>query len=493
MHGSVKTMKTKTKTIGMVKMRRWLTAAAVGALVSAPGAEAAQVEQVALTAPPTPSATGPATAARVARAESRVPEAWLPQDAADALYRSAREALNRGRYAEAAASFARIREDFPRSGYVPDSFYFQALALQRAGGTDRLREARQLLATQEREHADAASREDARSLALRIEGTLARGGDATYAVRIAEQAAQVGCEDGESGMRSAALNALLQMDAERAVPILEEVLQSRDACAAELRKRAVFLLSQKMTDRTVELFLDLAHRNPDPDPEVREAAVFWLSQVRSEEAVEALASILEDPDADPRVQEKAIFALSQHQSERAVQAMRRYAERADAPREYREKAIFWIGQNDRLGGSQYLRELYPSLGDDEELKKKVVFGVAQTPEAEDRAWLLARVRDGAESVEVRKNALFWAGQSGEVPVDDLMTLYRSLEGREIREQVIFALSQRSGDGAAVEALMEIAEDEDDPELREKAVFWLGQSDDERVAEFLLRLIRGNDA
>jgi hypothetical protein len=41
------------------------------------------------------------------------------------------------------------------------------------------------------------------------------------------------------------LNALLQMDAESAVPIIKQVLQKRDECSVELREKAVFLLSQK--------------------------------------------------------------------------------------------------------------------------------------------------------------------------------------------------------------------------------------------------------
>jgi hypothetical protein len=42
----------------------------------------------------------------------------------------------------------------------------------------------------------------------------------------------------------------------------------------------------------------------------------------------------------------------------------------------------------------------------------------------------------------------------------------------------------------VDAMIEIARTEEDPELREQAVFWLGQTDDPRVPEFLLELIRG---
>jgi hypothetical protein len=61
--------------------------------------------------------------------------------------------------------------------------------------------------------------------------------------------------------------------------------------------------------------------------------------------------------------------------------------------------------------------------------------------------------------------------------------------RELKEQIIFALSQRHEDGA-VDWLLEIARTEEDVELRKKAIFWLSQSDDPRVAEFLLELIEG---
>ena len=43
---------------------------------------------------------------------------------------------------------------------------------------------------------------------------------------------------------------------------------------------------------------------------------------------------------------------------------------------------------------------------------------------------------------------------------------------------------------AVDFLTDVASNEDDTELKERAIFWLGQIDDPRVADFLLSLIRG---
>ena len=51
------------------------------------------------------------------------------------------------------------------------------------------------------------------------------------------------------------------------------------------------------------------------------------------------------------------------------------------------------------------------------------------------------------------------------------------------------LSSQIDEPESVDALMDIARNDDDQELRENAIFWLGQSDDPRVADFLLELIR----
>ena len=67
------------------------------------------------------------------------------------------------------------------------------------------------------------------------------------------------------------------MDSERAMPILKKVLERRDTCSAGLRRKAVFLVSQKRTDETANILMNVART--DPDGEVREQAVFWLSQV----------------------------------------------------------------------------------------------------------------------------------------------------------------------------------------------------------------------
>ncbi len=420
-----------------------------------------------------------------------LPPSWAQQDPADSLYRAARATLNDGDYERAAASFHDLGARYPRSSYAADALYYEAFSRYRAGGTRNLRAALTALDTQRAQYAGASTRGDAAALATRIRGALARGGDADAAAAVTDdaRAAAGPCPGGSSSSggdndeRVAALNALAQMGSEQATPMLQRVLARRDACSAPLRRKAVFLLSQQRSPETADALLRVVQT--DPDREVREQAVFWLSQVHTPRAIELLTGFVNDA-RDPGLQEKAIFALSQQDSERGTQALRDIAERAGASEAVREKAIFWLGQGGNSAeNAAFLRTLYGRLRSPE-LKEKVLFSLAQQHGPGNEAWLLDIAQNGRESLDLRKKAIFWASQSG-VGLDQLNALYTHLTDRELREQLIFAYSQRREPGA-VDQLLNIARHDADPELRKKAIFWLGQSRDPRAAQFLLTLL-----
>jgi HEAT repeat protein len=462
---------------------------------------------------PAQEAAAPDAAQEATSPAELPPPAALQGDPADSLYRAAREALTRREYRRAADLFARIAEQFPRSGYAADALYWQAFALYRVGGTPQLHAARDALRRQRERFPDAATKGDAAALDVRIQGELARRGDSQaaesvlYVVdRIAEPpvppavpvpavapaapqppvvpvAGSDGrCRDDDEDTKIAAMNALIHMDSERARPILRRVLARRDAASVCLRRKAVFLISQGGGEGAEDILL--ASARSDPDPEVQEQAVFWLSQVGSERAVTALDSILRTA-TDRRLQDKAIFALSQQDNPRARRALRTYAERADAPEQLREQAIFWIGQSGSAEGGAYLRELFGRIKG-EELRKKVLFSISQMGGQENGKWLIGVARDRAQPVETRKQALFWAGQGG-ASLEDLTGLYGSFDDRQMKEQLIFVFSQRDEPGA-LDKLLEISRRDADPELRKKALFWLGQSDDPRAAKALQDII-----
>lgn len=434
------------------------------------------------------------------------PEPSDQADPADSLYRAGRQYINRADYVRAAELFSQIRSRYPRSSYTPDSYYWQAFALYRRGGNDRLRQARELLEEQGERHASAATRKsgDARTLQTRIQGALAQGGDAQAAERVAQianppqpaqpaQPAQAPrpvqrpgrsprCND-DDDVQVTALNALMQMDDERAMPILKKVLARRDAESTCLRRKAVFIVSQVGGSEAESILLDAARS--DPDREVKGQAVFWLSQVDSDRAVVALDSILAATD-DPEIQDKAVFALSQHDSRAARQSLRRYAERTNISSEIREKAVFWLGQSDDPEDATFLRGLFPRV-QERELKEKILFSLSQNDDENSSRFLMDLARNTNEDIELRKKALFWLGQKDDMGGAEIASLYGTFSDREIKEQLIFVLSQKD-DKAAIDKLMDIGRREPDRELRKKAIFWLSQSDDPRVVEFLASLL-----
>ena len=453
------------------------------------------------------------------------PAAWSAKDPADSLYREARAALAKGDYAKAADLFRKINKQYPNSDYAGEALYYLAFSEYRLGGSDRLRSALQSLTKIEDDYPDLAKRSDARALRTRVCGELAKQGDGACAADIARSVgtavssavsgavagavagavegavtaveagvatginsssrrSRSGCpsEDDDDDERIAALNALIQMDADRAMPILTKVLERRDPCSVGLRRKAVFLVSQKRTPETADVLLRIA-RN-DPDEEVREQAVFWLSQVPDERAVTMLQQILASSNNE-NLKNKALFALSQHRSPNAAQFLRDFALRENESDELRGQAIFWLGQRRSPENAEFLRSLYTRIKSDE-VKEKILFSLSQQRGVGNDKWLLDIVRNRNENMELRKKALFWAGQ-GAAPADQLISLYSTLTDSEMREQLIFVYSQRR-DPAMVDKMLDIAKNDRDPELRKKAIFWLGQSRDPRVQQFLLDLI-----
>jgi HEAT repeat protein len=450
---------------------------------------------------------------------------WAAKDPADSLYREARAALGKGDYKKAAEIFRRINAQYPQSEYAGESLYYLAFSEYRIGGSDHLHSALNSLSLIETRYPALAKRSDAKALRTRVCGELARQGDEACAAEVARavtsavsgavseavSGAVAGAvagavsgavaaaealsnssssrrsdcpsEDDDDDERVAALNALIQMDADRAMPILTKVLERRDPCSAGLRRKAVFLVSQKRTPETADILLRIARS--DPDKEVREQAVFWLSQVPDERVVPMLVDILNSPSSDDELKDKGLFALSQHRSANAAKALRDFALRENASDELRGKAIFWLGQRHSAENMEFLRSLYSRVRSDE-VKEKILFSLSQQRGVGNDQWLLDIARNTREDIELRKKALFWAGQ-GAASADQLIGLYSSLPDSEMREQLIFVYSQRR-DPKMVDKLLDIAKNDRDPELRKKAIFWLGQSHDPRVQQFLLDLI-----
>lgn len=111
----------------------------------------------------------------------------------------------------------------------------------------------------------------------------------------------------------------------------------------------------------------------------------------------------------------------------------------------------------------------------------------------DEVWrdLLSMARDPEVRRNVRRSALFWVGQEAasaateglaDVALDDD-------EDQEVRDAAVFALSQRPSE-EGVPILMELARTAREAKTRRTAMFWLAQSDDDRVIRFFEEILLG---
>jgi HEAT repeat protein len=418
------------------------------------------------------------------------------EEPADSLYQIGRRAMNDANYRRAADVFKLVADRYPQSKTASDALYWRAWSLHRLGVDRRdqgdLDEALASIDRLERDYPKAATQLEAGTLRSTIRSAQAGLGNAKAAGDVARDAKAVAQQRAcpastvDDQMRMAALDGLMTMNSADAIPILQDVLKQRDPCRVELRKKAVFLISQKRGAEVAPTLLDVARS--DPSTEVRSEAIQWLSQTRSEAAIPALDSVLFQ-SRDEDVRKKAIFALSQLSNDpKARAAIQRAAQDEQMPEDIREEAIFWLGQS-RTMDLAFFKTLFTSTRNPD-LRKKITFSVAQHRSPETAAWLLEVAKNKSFDMDVRKDAIFWLSQTSSIDVDGLQTIYNaSRDEEEIQKQVIFVYSQRR-EAAVVDKLMEIAKTDPKIENRKEAIFWLGQKNDPRVKQFLRDLIKG---
>ena len=420
-------------------------------------------------------------------------ESWAQGDPADSLYRAAREALNRGEYRRAAGLFNEVTRRYPSSAYSADCGYWEAFSRYRIGSTEELKAAARALDALSSRTGQLSRDIDIAGLRTRIGGALAVRGDDDEGTRLkklasanrgsVEMAGGEPCDQEDLTVRVEALNALSQMDAAAALPILRRVLERKDECLTELRRRAVFMLARR-ADTAAASLLVLAAKN-DPSPNVRSEAIGYLPRMPGDVATAALEDILRTAD-DERVQRAAVRALLSSESPRARTSLRALIERKDAPERMRMEAI---GAFDRERSTPddaaYLRSVYAKL-ESERLKDAVISSLARIGGKENQDFLAAIVRNQGESYQMRSAALSRLSRS-DIPISELGKMYDAADSRSMREQVISGLASRK-ENEATDKLIEIAKSGTDPYMRRMAINYLSRRNDPRTQKLLMELI-----
>jgi HEAT repeat protein len=419
----------------------------------------------------------------------RPPLPWAQGDPADSLYRVAREALNRGDYRRAAQLFNDLTRRYPSSSYAYVSTYYEAFSRYRIGTTEELMAADRALRTIADRSAPTASgwrdNTDVDGLRTRIRGALAMRGNDGAAMDVERQAREAGtsCDQEDLMVRVEALNALSQMDAAAALPILKRVLERREECLVELRRRAIFMLARRADGEATSLLI-LSAKN-DPNVTVRSEAISYLPRMPGDAGVAALADILRSSD-DERIQRTAVRALMSSESPRVRSSLRGLLERRDASETLQLQVLeAYSKERSTPDDATYLRQLY-NRSESERIKMAIISALARIGGRDNQDWLTGLVRNTSESSQLRYAALQRLSRS-DLPVSEIDRLYDASDSRQMREQVISALGSRK-EPEATDKLIEIAKNSTDLDMRRLAINFLSRKNDPRATKLLMELI-----
>jgi HEAT repeat protein len=453
-----------------------------------------------------------------------------------ALYKSARKALSEDDYKKAADLYGKVAEDFPESDMAGDALYWRAFSLYRIGGDQELQDAIESLRRQETLYPDVATKGDAADLSARIYGELAQRGDAealewlnrqehemqhifitgtidgehtydfdgdwdfeyqnklsravrrptrdgTWVIHLDDTDLSYRTEDPQEDIRVAALSTLVEMDPDRAFPMIEKVLQEHRETTTRLRKEALFLASRLRTPEARKLLIDVART--DPDPRVRVDGLLSLSSIPGEEVLMAIEDIIITA-IDVETQEAGMVALHHHPSPQATVLLKGFAVDEKLPLRVRGEAIMGLSRDRSPEMLAFLQDLYDDL-DHENLKDRLIVDISKFDDARARRWLLDRVHDEEESVDLREGALLAIADDPLVSTDEVIKIYDTSSRDRLRRTAIWMLAHQRTDEAR-DKLLEIARSESDPDLRIEAIGWLGEIEDPRAVDLLEEIL-----
>jgi HEAT repeat protein len=289
----------------------------------------------------------------------------------------------------------------------------------------------------------------------------------------------------------------------------------------ETRNLGVFVLHEPSDGAVarVEVY------NLDRQREYSGYPVYWLGRAGNEESLNYLKGIVESNQTGD-APKHAVFAIGLHDDPRVGGMLQDFVRSSKSDR-IRSAAVFWLGQfpgnlqfltdlvrneqesvslrkeavfaigiSKEAGAMSALESLYQSINP-REVKKQIIFaasinnndGNASSRSDDAGINFLIKVAEGESDRELRKQALFWLGQrAGKRSLEVLGNIVeKSDDDTEVQKQAVFAISQRPKD-EAVPLLIKIARNHPKAAVRKQAMFWLGQTGDERALEFFKEIL-----
>ena len=299
-----------------------------------------------------------------------------------------------------------------------------------------------------------------------------------------------GCEN--ESVQQSALTALLRLETDRMGDV-RSALERTDECSVNLRRQAVNWLARQDTEEAEQELIKVA--TSTPDSEVQKAAIMGLRRFVTIGSLRTLSEFARQSD-DEGLRSAAVVALGRNRHEGAGEVLWQLFRDLNQQEGFRAEVFTALGRRTDVS-TESLVTSYGTVGS-EDLKIRLLRTLgrrAGTGEEDVTNWLFDRALSQPESIKVRQAAInAWALG----PTIDLVRVSESYESLEpdLKERVFFALyrqalstSDRVKAALAVDKMIELARLETDPEVRQRAVAWLGNTESERAVEFLRELLQ----
>jgi len=364
-------------------------------------------------------------------------------------YREGQRALENEAWDDASRIFGKVASG--SGGETDAALYWKAYAdWKRKMKQESLEGLRQLLST----YPKSAWADDAQALELEIRG--GKGAKNTP-----------GADDEE--LKLYALDGLMQVEPDKAVPVLEKLLAGNSS--PRIKQRALFVLSQSDSPRAREILLRTA-KSGQPVA-LRCEAVKTLGIAGEPGDIAALAAIARDTAAPTEVREAVIeaYLIADRPEELANMA------KSDPDPRIRDKAIDTLGANGALGP---LRQLW-STEKDPAVRARLLqaFGVAGDVES-----LAKAARDSSDPETRRKAIEGLAVAEGDEARKTLRQLYGEFTNTEDKRKVIEAFMIQDD----AKTLIQLFRAEKDPSLKKAILQQLSVMDDPEATKELLRVL-----
>jgi hypothetical protein len=209
----------------------------------------------------------------------------------------------------------------------------------------------------------------------------------------------------------------------------------------------------------------------------------WLTGVTPADSIRLLLTMVKELHKG----DAATAAIAMHADPSADQALEELAAQSQSE-QVRRQAIFWLGNSRGQRGFEIVSRILREDPSDK-IREHAVFAITQNKDPKALE-VVASVAHNDKSPHVRGQALFWlaqrAGQKiAESAINDAIA---NDPETEVKKKAVFALTQIPG-GDGVPLLIQVVRNNRNPEVRKQAMFWLGQSKDDRALAFIEEVLK----